>query len=274
MQKAKKEDFRVEEELRTQKVKYEEASDEVVRRMEDIRDAEGEGVVEMAAFLDAQLKYHEESMQVLLQLKQDWPGQGSPRTPNGRRAGRGRANTAQSYYEPPQEEYVNGTDSRPIIRSNKPVLAESPVRDPYYAADTEVQRPVYSRTPTFEGPTQLRPDPYANNPVQTRTTSENLSTRISQLRPVSRVPSDSYADHYDNYSHTSSSPDRMYGNRSVSPTPSYGHSIYRENSSGNLNSSSVALNGLSKKAPPPPPSRAKKPPPPPPPMKRPIVAGE
>jgi hypothetical protein len=33
-EKAKKEDFRVEEELRSQKVKYEEASDDVLRRMQ------------------------------------------------------------------------------------------------------------------------------------------------------------------------------------------------------------------------------------------------
>lgn len=73
MQKAKKEDFRVEEELRTQKVKYEESSEDVIRRMEDIKEAENEGVVDMAAFLDAQLKYHEQSMEALLQLKNDWP---------------------------------------------------------------------------------------------------------------------------------------------------------------------------------------------------------
>lgn len=36
MQKAKKEDFRTEEELRTQKAKYEEANEEVYRRMQDV----------------------------------------------------------------------------------------------------------------------------------------------------------------------------------------------------------------------------------------------
>ena len=74
MQKAKKEDFRVEEELRTQKVKYEESNDDVIRRMEDIKEAESEGSVDMAAFLDAQLKYHEQALEALLQLKNDWPG--------------------------------------------------------------------------------------------------------------------------------------------------------------------------------------------------------
>lgn len=37
MQKAKKEDFRVEEELRSQKAKYEETSEDVYRRMQDVR---------------------------------------------------------------------------------------------------------------------------------------------------------------------------------------------------------------------------------------------
>lgn len=36
MQKTKKEDFRVEEELRIQKAKYEETSEDVFRRMQDV----------------------------------------------------------------------------------------------------------------------------------------------------------------------------------------------------------------------------------------------
>lgn len=73
MQKVKKEDFRIEEELRTQKVKYEEANDDVFRRMQDIKDAEVDGVVDLEAFLDAQLSYHEQCREVLLQLKTEWP---------------------------------------------------------------------------------------------------------------------------------------------------------------------------------------------------------
>lgn len=73
MQRAKKEDFRVEEELRTQKVKYEESSDDVVRRMMDIKDSEAESVVDLTAFLDAQLSYHEKAREVLLELRNDWP---------------------------------------------------------------------------------------------------------------------------------------------------------------------------------------------------------
>jgi hypothetical protein len=74
MEKAKKEDFRVEEELRSQKVKYEEANDDVLRRMQDVRQAETDNVMDMGAFLDAQLEYHERSREALLQLKSEWVG--------------------------------------------------------------------------------------------------------------------------------------------------------------------------------------------------------
>lgn len=73
MQKAKKEDFRVEEELRTQKVKYEEASDDVYRRMLDIKESEPESVADLTAFMDAELEYHERCREALLQLRNDWP---------------------------------------------------------------------------------------------------------------------------------------------------------------------------------------------------------
>ena len=73
MQKAKREDFRVEEELRSQKAKYEESADDVQRRMEEIRDADPESVGDLAAFLDAELAYHDKCREALLHLKSDWP---------------------------------------------------------------------------------------------------------------------------------------------------------------------------------------------------------
>ena len=60
--------------MRTQKVKYEEANDDVCRRMQDIKDSEAEGVINLEAFLDAQLSYHAKCQEVLLQLKSEWPG--------------------------------------------------------------------------------------------------------------------------------------------------------------------------------------------------------
>lgn len=75
MQKAKKEDFRVEEELRSQKAKYEETNEDVYRRMQDIQEAEAESVQDLTAFLDAELAHYEKCREALLQLKRDWPAQ-------------------------------------------------------------------------------------------------------------------------------------------------------------------------------------------------------
>ena len=73
MQKAKKEDFRVEEELRSQKAKYEETNDDVYRRMLDIKEAETESVADLTAFLDAELSYHERCREALQHLRKEWP---------------------------------------------------------------------------------------------------------------------------------------------------------------------------------------------------------
>jgi predicted transcriptional regulator len=75
MQKAKKEDFRVEEDLRAQKAKYEEASEDVFRRMEDIKEAEVESVADLTHFLEAELEYHDTCRDILLELKRNWPAQ-------------------------------------------------------------------------------------------------------------------------------------------------------------------------------------------------------
>lgn len=74
MQKAKKEDFRVEEELRAQKAKYEESNEDVYRRMEDIKEAEVDSVADLTSFLEAELSYYDSCRQTLLQLKQEWQG--------------------------------------------------------------------------------------------------------------------------------------------------------------------------------------------------------
>lgn len=73
MQKAKKEDFRVEEDLRSQKAKYEETNEDVFRRMEDIKEAESESVQDLTAFLDSELAYYQNCTEILLKLKREWP---------------------------------------------------------------------------------------------------------------------------------------------------------------------------------------------------------
>jgi hypothetical protein len=73
LQKSKKEDSRLEEDVRAQKMKYEESNEDVLRRMLDIREAEAESVGDLSAFLDAQLDYYERCRDVLQDIKRNWP---------------------------------------------------------------------------------------------------------------------------------------------------------------------------------------------------------
>lgn len=73
LQKSKREDFRAEEELRSQKAKYEESSEDVYRRMFDIKEAEADSISDLTAFLEAELTYYDRCREVLLQIKRDWP---------------------------------------------------------------------------------------------------------------------------------------------------------------------------------------------------------
>ncbi|KAJ5573670.1 uncharacterized protein N7459_008097 [Penicillium hispanicum] len=272
MEKAKKEDFRVEEELRSQKVKYEEANDDVLRRMQDIKDAEVDNVMDLSTFLEAQLEYHDRCREALLQLRNEWPGGSGQGSVPPRRTARARSNTAHSYqerYEPLQEELTAVTETRPSIRPSRTVsthYAESPPREPY--AVNGYSRPVLNRTPTFEGPAQLRQEqsPVASQWIQ-RTTSDTFAgCRSSTQFLNTRAPIDPYASSEEASSYGRSSPERIHGGRSISPATSHGSVASRRPSSTALNTVP-----LTKKAPPPPPpSRAKKPPPPPP-VKRSLV---
>lgn len=60
--------------MRSQKAKYEESNEDVYRRMLDIKEAEVESIADLGAFLDAELAYYDRAREVLLQLRQDWPG--------------------------------------------------------------------------------------------------------------------------------------------------------------------------------------------------------
>lgn len=73
MQKQKREDFRVEEELRAQRIKYEESSEDVQRRMTDIQDSEVDSMVDLGAFLDAELEYHDRCRDILMNVRRKWP---------------------------------------------------------------------------------------------------------------------------------------------------------------------------------------------------------
>ncbi|OJD14826.1 hypothetical protein AJ78_04856 [Emergomyces pasteurianus Ep9510] len=277
MQKAKREDFRVEEELRNQKAKYEESTEDVYRRMEDIKEAEADSIADLGAFLDAELNYYDQCREVLLQLKNNWPAsQTQMQGGSSRRPGRNRSNTAHSYhdrYESVREEpLAPSSEQRPSIKSNRSASMHqhgSPARG--HSPDSLYkQRPTMSRTSTFEGPSQIRRDesPAVSHHIS-RIASDSAALRNSQLhvRTVNR-PHDHYPESPDDASYgKGSSPDRYFaGGRSVSPATSNGSVMSRATST---TGPQAGGSSTSKKGPPPPPpSRAKKPPPPPPPGKR------
>ncbi|KAJ5223610.1 hypothetical protein N7468_008152 [Penicillium chermesinum] len=255
MEKAKKEDFRVEEELRSQKFKYEEANEDVFRRMDDIKAGEVDSVMDLGSFLEAQLEYHDRCREVLLQLKNEWPVGSGPGPTPPRITGRSRSNTAQSHlerFQPLQEELASVTEAppRPTIRSTRTV-ADPYTRESFPTVTGGYARPVLNRTSTFESPTQLRQEQQTptSSPWIQRTASETLANRCNSTQLLNRPPVDPYADSevssYGSYGR--SSPERMNGGRSLSPATSHGSAASRRPSAAALNSSAT---GLAKKAPP------------------------
>jgi hypothetical protein len=59
--------------VRTQKAKFEEASEDVIRRMQDIQETESESLADLGEFLEAELNYYARCHEALLQLKNEWP---------------------------------------------------------------------------------------------------------------------------------------------------------------------------------------------------------
>jgi len=159
-------------------------------------------------------------------------------------------------------------EPRPIIKTNRAASYRVPESSTADFAETVNSRPGFNRSTTFEGPTQLRRDisPVAA-PRVSRVPSDSLTIRTqrSQLRTVDAAASEHnvFNDQDDSTFYSNSSPDRSYGERSVSPATSHG-------SFANL--TTIGSNPVGKKGPPPPPpSRGKKPPPPPPPAKRSLI---
>lgn len=259
MQKAKREDFRVEEELRSQQAKYEEAETDVERRMFEIKDAEAESVNDLTAFLEAQLAYHDRCREALVQLKNEWPARALSHSQNSRPAPRARSNTVRSYMSThSQQEEVPVPEVRPSIRSNRSTSAR--YGDPPAADYDEPRatRPGIGRSTTYhhQSPQVSRDLSPAPSDRLSRVPSDSLmiqSTR-SNLRRVDTAPQqDVFADGAQSYSM----------NRSVSPSTPI---------------STGSQTPVGRRAPPPPPpSRASKPglgkpAPPPPPAKRTLIA--
>ncbi|KAK0619169.1 hypothetical protein B0T14DRAFT_518740 [Immersiella caudata] len=285
MQKAKRDDFRLEEELRSAKAKYEESSEDVLRRMQDIRDAECDSVRDLTHFLDAELDYHERCVEELRRVRKSWtaaPAVGGASTYGGglerRPTGRSRSNTAQS---------LNGrlsrTNSYSISETEEYESEAPPVRMPTRTSTGRIGismqaqnqqqdapvRPIISKASTFQGGASLDRERIGSRTTGVSPPSSsygvnqnipNVGSLRGQLRPVSRIVTtrdDVFADRDDDATDGSGSPDN-WGHRSTSPATSL--------SSLSRTSSNVAVNtnglGSRKAPPPPPPSRSKKPPPP------------
>ncbi|KAJ4348940.1 hypothetical protein N0V95_005025 [Ascochyta clinopodiicola] len=262
MQKTKKEDFRMEEELRAQKAKYEETSEDVFRRMQDIKEAEVDLVQDLSAFLEAELSYYDRCREILTNVKREWP----VRETAPARAARSRSNTAHGYAERfnPVEEEPEPSPPRMTIpklasrsRSPAPEMAGSPGG---YAL-----RPAISRTSTHDGYSNARDDSPARRLTRVPTDSSVISSR-NNLRPVRQQ--NAFADDYEDDDYTGSGSNYRRDRSPPSPDRSSqgSGSVMSRAASWTAADGGAAPGG--KRAPPPPPSRAKKPPPPPPPMKR------
>ncbi|KAF2861926.1 BAR-domain-containing protein [Piedraia hortae CBS 480.64] len=234
VQKAKKEDFRIEEELRSQKAKYEESSEDVYRRMLDIKEAEQDSIADLTNFLDAELAYYDRCREILMQLKRDWPGQRNNErltddSPSGSRRNTRTASAAQRYVV---DDDLSDHVSRPTISSRTVSTQNSPRR--------EADLPIRTQR-TMSG---IPLDGHSR---------EHSPAGIPRL---SRVPTD---------------PTHLIGARSQLRVTKRGPAgdLYEDDPSSSTEQ--VGDVGFKKAPPPPPPSRAKKPPPPPP-VKRGVIS--
>lgn len=168
-------------------------------------------------------------------------------------------------------------ETRPSIRSagrvastNQRVASSSRLearperRDEHDDYPVSPSRPTIGRSTTFQGPITIQRELTPSAGYRKAGIPQDPGAARAHLRPSSRVNTgaDVFGDPSDDSTFNSGSPDRSYGERSVSPATSHGSAISRTTSHTTLTTTS---NG--RKVPPPPPSRAKKPAPPPP-MKR------
>ena len=292
LQKARRDDFRIEEELRAAKAKYEESSEDVVRRMQDIRDAEVDSVRDLTQFMDAELDYHERCAEELRRMRKTWAsGGGQAAGGNGmngygglerRPTGRSRSNTAQSFTDRlsrtssriHEADEVEKTPSpiRMPIRSDasRNVLA---VRQPNQQVHDTTPRPMLGKASTFQGGASLEREQRIGGRISGANTPNsgygvnqnvpNVGNLRGQLRPVSRIVTnkdDVFADREEDNTSDGGSPD--WCNRSESPATSvssFGRPASTYAVSNNNGNSGL---GIRKAPPPPPPSRSKKPAPP------------
>lgn len=293
MQKARRDDFRIEEETRTNKAKYEESSEDVWRRMQDIKDAEADSMRDLTGFLDAELDYHERCAEELRRARASWTtpqpasdGLSGSVSLERRPTGRSRSNTARSFTE---RLSLSRTTSNSIYEGDerRTEPEPQPVRMPgrsrlsvsngsgYLQQPDLPARPSIGRANTFQGGASVDRERGAGSGYASGTTTpngsvygvSNVGSLRGQLRPAggragSTRLDDVFADRDDDTGSGSRSPNDWADRRSVSPATSFG-SLSRSTSNLAISHSvSNVSNGGRKAPPPPPPSRSKKPPPP------------
>ncbi|KAI9896805.1 hypothetical protein N3K66_007827 [Trichothecium roseum] len=248
LEKARRDDFRVEEEVRTNKDKFEESTEDVFRRMQDIKEAEADSVAAINSFLDAELDYHERCAEELRRARQiaaSGPMPSSsyspPRAvPAGRPRGNSRSSFLRSWTEP---------RSKSVHEEAEPEPEQAPVRLPSVSPNHRTARPPPPPRPTI------------SRALTAEARQAPRSNAAPPPLPLTRVRTDgtSYgggrADDVfgDDTSTASGSGSPDYGDgRSLSPATSY----------GSLSRSAGSIGAARKAPPPPPPNRAKKPAPP------------
>ncbi|KAK4226415.1 hypothetical protein QBC38DRAFT_444663 [Podospora fimiseda] len=260
MQKARRDDYRVEEELRTAKAKYEESSEDVARRMQDIRDAEADSVRGMTQLLDAELDYHERCAEELRRVRQQWPAGGSVAgsmssygSVERRPTIRSRSNTVQSFTE-------YESSAPPVRMPSRGRIGLSVAPQNQQDGPTRIG---ISKVSTFQGGASLERERGNVGRISSANTTSssnygvnqnipNVGALRGQLRPVSRIVTsrdDVFGDRGEDTDDTGS-PD--WCNRSTSPATSV----------GSLTRITSQTTTIKKAPPPPPPSRSKKPAPP------------
>lgn len=288
LQKARRDDFRIEEELRTNKAKYEESSEDVFRRMQDIKDAENESVRDLTSFLDAELDYHERCAEELRRVRRAWAGAATAASGSShlgvnerRPVVRSRSNTAHSFTEKLSrstssnqiyegDEFASQQPARLAIRSRSSISNGSVMQQQAQQPDLPA-RPAIGRASTFQGGATMDRERFMGDgraasgtmtPSGSACNASNIGSLRGQLRPASRVSTraeDVFADRDDDTASGSGSTNE-WGERSASPATSFG-SLSR--STSNLTVPALGTGtGTRKAPPPPPPSRSKKPPPP------------
>ncbi|PWI72104.1 BAR domain containing protein [Purpureocillium lilacinum] len=240
MHKAKRDDFRVEEEMRVCKTKFDDSSEDVLRRMQDIKDTEADNIAALSSLVDAELSYHERAADELRRARQSLanlsPMAASPPRERESFVPRARSNTARSWQS------ANGRaddDAPPMPARLQTRLQVLPAPPP----PPQPPRPSMARASTY-GPRSVSgsnraPPALARNPTDMAAygRGEDVFTDDESVGSDGVSPG--------------------WGNRSASSTTSY-------------DSLSRVHSGVAKKGPPPPPpvNRATKPPPPPVPARR------